>query len=75
MAGSHLDQAYLGEAAPNSLIATATAGAQTPGGVDVSSLVPAPLPAKSNAIAIGLAGGLVAYIICRALSGSTKSRS
>lgn len=67
MSGSHLDQAYLGEAADNSLVATASAPAQTPGGVDPTSLVAAPLPSKTNVIAIGLAGGLAAYLICRYL--------
>lgn len=70
--GSHLDQAYLGGAADNSLVATGGAASAAPGGVDVNALVAAPLPGKNNALIIGLAGGLVAYVLCRALQGSKK---
>jgi hypothetical protein len=73
MSGSHLDQNYLGEEAPTALVATASAPASSPGSVDPTTLVAAPLAPKSTVILLGIGAGVVAYAICRALQGGRKT--
>ena len=72
MSGSHLDQTYLGADAATALVGTASAPATTPGAVDPAVLVPAPLPPQSNTIVLGLAAGIAAYCLCRALQTKGK---
>lgn len=67
MSGSHLDQAYLGEEAPTNLVATASAPASSPGAVDPTTLVSAPLPDKNTGILLCIGAGVLTYALCRAL--------